>query len=61
MNLKGTHGPSHWQRVRENGLRLAKATKADSQMIELLHFFTIAQEKTTELILSTGRELLNSP
>lgn len=29
------HGPDHWQRVKENGLRLARANNADQELIEL--------------------------
>lgn len=35
LDLHGCHGVSHWQRVRENGLRLAKKTKADRLVVEL--------------------------
>jgi uncharacterized protein len=31
----GTHGISHWMRVRENGLRLVEQTGADWQVVEL--------------------------
>lgn len=31
----GVHGPAHWQRVRENGLRLAHLNGADAELVEL--------------------------
>jgi uncharacterized protein len=34
----GTHGVSHWGRVRENGLRLAETTGADRQVVELFAY-----------------------
>ena len=34
----GTHGISHWTRVRENGLRLAETTGADPQVVELFAY-----------------------
>jgi uncharacterized protein len=34
----GIHGVSHWWRVRENGLRLASATGADTRVVELFAF-----------------------
>ncbi len=35
LSLHGIHGVPHWQRVRENGLRLAKETGADPLLVEL--------------------------
>ncbi len=35
LNLQGIHGIGHWERVRENGLRLAKRTGADPLLVEL--------------------------
>lgn len=35
LDLRGCHGIAHWQRVRENGIRLAKKTKADKLVVEL--------------------------
>lgn len=40
MSARGPHGPSHWERVRENGLRIAEHTGADAEIVEafaLLH------------------------
>lgn len=34
----GIHGVSHWRRVRENGLRLAEQTGADTRVVELFAF-----------------------
>jgi uncharacterized protein len=38
LDPEGIHGPSHWQRVRENGLRVAKYSKADRLIVELFAF-----------------------
>jgi uncharacterized protein len=38
LSLHGIHGVPHWQRVRENGLRLSKHTGANSQIVELFAF-----------------------
>ncbi len=38
LDLRGIHGPAHWARVRENGLRLAKHNDADRQIVELFAF-----------------------
>ena len=35
---RSIHGPRHWQRVRENGLRLARQTGADSVIVEVFSF-----------------------
>ncbi|MGO8750209.1 MAG: hypothetical protein ACLQNE_30045 [Thermoguttaceae bacterium] len=35
----GTHGVSHWARVLENGLRLAKTTGANVEIVELFAVF----------------------
>jgi uncharacterized protein len=35
----GVHGVTHWQRVRDNGLRVAAATGADPVVVELFAFF----------------------
>jgi uncharacterized protein len=39
LDWHGTHGWPHWVRVRENGLRLAQATGADSVIVELFALF----------------------
>ncbi len=38
LNWNGIHGFSHWVRVRENGLRLAKINGANANIIELFAF-----------------------
>jgi uncharacterized protein len=38
LALHGVHGVPHWQRVRENGLRLAKHTGANPQIVELFAY-----------------------
>src|SRR5262245_54075189 len=38
MDLHGIHGVAHWQRVRENGLRIAKQSGADPLIVELFAF-----------------------
>lgn len=38
MSLHGLHGVAHWQRVRENGLRLARLTDVDPLIVELFAF-----------------------
>ena len=35
----GIHGVAHWARVMENGLRLAEATGANSDIIQLFALF----------------------
>ena len=35
----GTHGVGHWARVLENGLRLAKGTKANIEVVQLFAIF----------------------
>jgi uncharacterized protein len=35
----GTHGVGHWARVLENGLRLAKETKANIEIVQLFAIF----------------------
>ncbi len=38
LNWHGIHGVAHWERVRENGLRLAAACGADPVVVELFAF-----------------------
>jgi uncharacterized protein len=35
----GIHGVSHWARVLENGLRIAKQTKANIEVVQLFAIF----------------------
>lgn len=38
LSWKGLHGAPHWARVRENGLRLAEKTGANTEVVELFAF-----------------------
>ncbi len=38
LDLHGLHGVPHWQRVRENGLRVAKHSGADPRIVELFAY-----------------------
>jgi uncharacterized protein len=38
LNLHGIHGVPHWQRVRENGLRIAKHSGANALIVELFAY-----------------------
>jgi uncharacterized protein len=38
LDLHGIHGVGHWQRVRENGLRIAKHNGANKPIVELFAF-----------------------
>lgn len=38
LHWDGIHGVGHWQRVRENGLRLASMNGADTAIVELFAF-----------------------
>jgi uncharacterized protein len=39
LRWEGTHGLPHWERVRENGLRLAASTGARVDVVELFAYF----------------------
>jgi uncharacterized protein len=39
LEWDGIHGQEHWERVRENGLRLAKRTGARADVVELFAYF----------------------
>ena len=39
LDLSGIHGLAHWERVRENGLRLARLTGARADVVELFAYF----------------------
>jgi len=43
LSWDGIHGIPHWTRVRRNGLRLAKLTGANLQIVELFAFFHDSQ------------------
>lgn len=38
LNLDGIHGIAHWERVRQNGLMIAKHNGADKNIVELFAF-----------------------
>ena len=38
LSLKGIHGLAHWQRVQENGLKLAKHNGANKDVVRLFSF-----------------------
>jgi uncharacterized protein len=38
LNWYGIHGILHWQRVKENGLRLAELTQANKRVVELFAY-----------------------
>jgi len=38
LPLDGIHGEAHWQRVHENGRRLAEKTGADARIVELFAY-----------------------
>ena len=38
LSLEGVHGLAHWQRVQENGLKLAAHNGADSDIVRLFSF-----------------------
>lgn len=38
LEWNGIHGAAHWARVRENGLRLAELTGANTRVVELFAF-----------------------
>jgi uncharacterized protein len=38
LDLRGIHGVSHWNRVRQNGLRVAEHTGANKLIVELFAF-----------------------
>ena len=38
LNWDGVHGYAHWARVRQNGLRLAEMTGANTRVVELFAF-----------------------
>ena len=50
LNWYGIHGIYHWQRVRENGLRLAGLNGANRQVVELFAYLHDARR------LSDGRD-----
>jgi uncharacterized protein len=55
LPLDGVHGPSHWARVSENGLRLARLTGADPEVIELFAVFHDALRENESISPDHGR------
>lgn len=45
LPFTGIHGPRHWGRVLENGLRLAALTGADTKVVELFAVFHDARRE----------------
>jgi len=43
LDLEGIHGVRHWERVCENGLRLAEEMGADPEILELFAYFHDSQ------------------
>lgn len=46
LSLDGIHGEAHWERVRDNGLRLAEQTGADTKVVELFAYLHDSQRQT---------------
>lgn len=55
MNLKGIHGPSHWERVHENGIYLAEKTAANKQVVQAFAFLHDCCRETDDLDPAHGR------
>jgi len=49
LPLRSPHGPSHWMRVRTNGLILAELTGANSRVVELFALFHDSCRKNEHL------------
>ena len=45
LSLRGIHGEAHWERVCENGLRLAERTGADPDIVELFAYLHDSQRQ----------------
>ena len=48
LSWRGLHGAPHWARVRENGLRLAEMTGANTRVIELFSFLHDSQRRNDD-------------
>jgi uncharacterized protein len=70
LDWNGIHGVSHWQRVRDNGLRVGAATGADPVIVELFAFIHDIKRlndgsdpqhgrRAAEWARSEGRELID--
>ena len=55
LELHGIHGVAHWARVRENGLRLAKRTGADAQIVELFAYLHDCCRESDSMDMGHGR------
>jgi len=55
MGRSSHHGPLHWRRVLENGLRLAKATGADEEIVELFAIFHDSRRVNDSIDAGHGR------
>jgi uncharacterized protein len=55
LPLDGIHGASHWARVCENGLRLAKLTGANPEVVELFAFLHDSKRLNDRLDPDHGR------
>ena len=63
LDWDGIHGLAHWERVRENGLRLAGITGARTDVVELFAYFHDAcrhnNSRDPEIIAwASGRSLI---
>ena len=45
LELDGPHGPVHWARVYENGMRMADITNADQEIVALFSLFHDSRRK----------------
>ena len=72
LPLDGIHGEAHWQRVLENGLRLAEVTDADPEIVELFAYLHDSKRRddgwdrehgrrAAEFVLSLPGSLLTLP
>jgi len=55
LDWNGIHGANHWSRVRENGLKLAEATGARVEVVELFAFLHDSQRLTEDRDPEHGR------
>ena len=55
LDLEGIHGTDHWQRVCENGLRLAEETGADPAILELFAYLHDSQRLSDGWDMEHGR------
>jgi uncharacterized protein len=56
MNFSGAHGASHWDRVHENGVALARLNGANLAVIALFAIFHDCRRESEWLNLDHGRE-----